>query len=430
MKWIKIKDYRCFEQLDLEFADQVNLLIGDNASGKTTLVRAVSTIFNGYINNVFPKTKTGGDVLTEADYRKIETELGLEFERDILIKFFLAGESGLMTYDKPNNDYGENLSWFMHENKEIDYPLQSQVNNRMGDFPVFASFTKAQLGKKVKVKDEFDEYKHKPTFGYFLCFQADELLSYWTKRLLVLREANTAEIEVKGVIQAIKTALGPDGCDMITDVEIRPIKGKVYYRTIDGRYIETSHLSDGLLRLVNIVMDLAFRCMLLNQGVYGEKATLASKGTVVIDEIDLHLHPSLQSKVIKGLSKAFPKLQFIITTHAPLVMSGVEYKTQNKIIQLGYKEDQGYTSKEVSTYGMDASTIIETVLGISPRAPEVKAELDHLFDLLDSDQLEKALTELTKLRMKYGNDLPELAKAETMYYFLNELFDDKDNQRE
>jgi predicted ATP-binding protein involved in virulence len=167
--------------------------------------------------------------------------------------------------------------------------------------------------------------------------------------------------------------------------------------------------------------------MLLNQGIFGLEACAQTKGTVLIDEIDLHLHPTLQSVVMKGLQNAFPKIQFIITSHAPMIMTGIPMDDQNKIIKLGYSEREGYTAKEIETYGLDASTIIQAVLGVSPRSSDVEKRLQMLFELIDNEQYQKASEKLAEMRKQFGEHLPELSKAEAMLNFLIDSDDDSNS---
>jgi len=106
------------------------------------------------------------------------------------------------------------------------------------------------------------------------------------------------------------------------------MRGKVYFRLMDGRMVEAELLSDGYKRLVNIVLDVAIRCALLNRVKYGVDSYAYTHGTVIIDEIDEHLHPSLQQRVLKVLQHNFPQIQFIVTTHAPMVISSVESRSK------------------------------------------------------------------------------------------------------
>jgi predicted ATP-binding protein involved in virulence len=190
--------------------------------------------------------------------------------------------------------------------------------------------------------------------------------------------------------------------------------------------VEAENLSNGHRRLVNIVTDLAFRCMLLNKGIYGLDACECTCGTVLIDEIDLHLHPSLQSVVLKGLQRAFPKLQFIVTTHAPMIMSGIEPKEENIIYKLSYTQEKGYQMFPVQTYGLNVSTIVEMILEQTPRTKEIHEKLNQLFNHIDDDQYQVAKALLDDMREQFGENLPELAKATAMLNFLK----DSDNEED
>lgn len=123
-------------------------------------------------------------------------------------------------------------------------------------------------------------------------------------------------------------------------------------------------------------MDIVFRCAIQNKAKYSEQACQYTHGTVIIDEIDKHLHPELQARILKSLHNTFPKIQFIVSTHAPLVMSSVETKEDNVVYRLEYKGGE-YSHTELVTYGLDASTIMEVYMGQVPRdfafGKEIKA---------------------------------------------------------
>jgi predicted ATP-binding protein involved in virulence len=419
MKKISIQNYRCFDSLSIEFSNKKNLLIGDNASGKTTVLRAISTALSSFFVG-FSDEHTRFTGLEKEDFRTVRAEETLANVAPIHVKFEwleITGELILKTVKgrtlqeplKEIKKHGTELYKGMFDNGKQRRPL-----------PMLASFSTADIHKPRRFGSEiFKKYEHKPSFGYFECFQGDGFMKYWTLRLLILREGRTGELEVEGVLTALKDALGPDGCNIISDVDIRPIQGKVYYKLSDGRETDSEGLSDGHRRLVNIVLDLAFRCMLLNKSIYGLEACAKTEGTVLIDEIDLHLHPTLQLVVMNGLQYAFPKLQFIITSHAPMIMTGIPMDEDSKIIKLGFQPADGYTAKEIETYGLDASTIIQAVLGVSPRSSDVEEKLRNLFYLIDNDDYQMASETLNQMRMQFGEKLPELSKAEAMLNFLN-----------
>ena len=210
-------------------------------------------------------------------------------------------------------------------------------------------------------------------------------------------------------------------------MQVRSIQGRIYYIFTDGREVEADLLSDGYKRLVNIVTDIAFRCALLNREIYGLNSPERTSGTVLIDEVDLHLHPTLQATVLKGLRNAFPKIQFIITTHAPMVMTGVESNSENVVYKLDYSETHGYTIMETETFGMDVSMITNAILGQIPR-DKVDRELDILFNDIDEENYADARIRLSEMKEKFGDNLPELSKAEAILGFMNEDENEEDNK--
>lgn len=418
MKKITLNNYRCFENLPLEFSDKVNLLIGDNASGKTTIIRAISTALSSFFAG-FSDENTRFTGLEKDDFRIVRAQETLANESPIHVKFEWLGKEGELVL---NSAKGRTLQEPLKELKKLGSELYKgmfQDGKQIKALPMFTSFSTADIHKPRRFgSDIFKKYEHKPSFGYFECFQGDGFMKYWTLRLLVLREGRTGELEVEGVLNALKKALGPEGCNIISDVDIRPIQGKIYYILSDNRETDTDNLSDGYRRLINIVLDLSFRCMLLNKGIYGLEACAKTEGTVLIDEIDLHLHPTLQAVVMKGLQNAFPNIQFIITSHAPMIMSSIPFEEGNKIIKLTYSESNGYEANETKLFGMDASTIIETELNIPSRDANVQSSLDEIFDLIDEEDIESAKAKLNVMKSKFNGTLPELAKAESMITFL------------
>ena len=424
MKKIKLHNYRCFKELELTFSEKVNLLIGDNASGKTTLIRAISAVLNSFFIG-FSDENTRFTGLSKKDFSLLASETGLANEKAIKVGFELLDISASLEL---HSIKGRTLQSPLSNIKMLGKTMYQELfehEKQVIALPLFAGFSTSDIHSIRKLNQTpFKKYEHKPSFGYYECLQGDGFLDYWTTRLLVLREAKTRELEIEGVVTALLNALGKNGCNLIHEVQIRPIQGRVYYFFLDGRVTDTESLSDGLRRLVNIILDVAFRCMLLNKGIYGEEACSKTHGTVLIDEIDLHLHPTLQSVVIKGLQNAFPNLQFIITSHAPMVMTGIPMDEKNKIVHLSYTPTEGYMAKETEAYGLDASTIIEAILGLTPRSIEVEDSLSALFKLIDEDDFDPATEKLQEMRKVFGDSLPELAKAEAMISFLTDKHDD------
>ncbi len=216
MKNIELKNYRCFENLLLIFSEKTNLLIGDNAAGKTTVIRAISSVLNSFFVG-FSDENTRFIGLSPDDFRIVEAETGLANEVPIQVDFLMLdrvaslqlrskkGKKTLKDPLKPIKEVGKSMYAGLFENGVQKLAL-----------PLFASFSTSDIHSTRKLSLEpFKKYEHKPSFGYYECLQGDGFLKYWTKRLLVLREANTGELEINGVVSALMAALGPDGCHII-----------------------------------------------------------------------------------------------------------------------------------------------------------------------------------------------------------------------
>jgi len=427
MESIELINYRCFKYLQFSFKSKLNLLIGDNSSGKTTLMTALSSVLNSFFIGYSDEyTRFFG--LSKKDFTISQTETGLVNEKPIDVRFRISDISGsLYLHSKKSRTLQKPLVNIEKWAKKFQEELFDEKNKQVSALPLFAAFSTNDIHSNRKLSQEpFKQYLHKPSFGYYECLQGDGFLPFWTKRLLILKEGGVGELEILGVMRAVVDALGEKGCNIVNDMSIRPQQGKVYYFLTDSRFVQTEELSDGYKRLVNIVVDLAFRCMLLNQGIYGDQSCKKTKGTVLIDEIDLHLHPTLQSRIIPGLRNAFPNLQFIVTTHAPMVMTGIPLSEDSIIYKLNYTIETDYTVTPIELYGLDASTIMEVALHTVPRSIDVDDRLKTLFNFIDADQYAEASKTLHTMRAQFGDNLPELAKAESMLNFLNGQQDDQD----
>ena len=442
MKRIRMENFRCFENQEVEFRNRVNVLIGDNASGKTALLNACKYVLSSFFSG-FSDDNTRWISPANHDFRTVINIEGVELpEKPIKIDFSLFDR-----FDWPYQNYNSIYPGevFMLEKKSrknsralvsgikelknftsyIYQNLYDEKQQRVYPLPLFSYFSTEDIHRKRSISaKKFLNYTQKPSFGYHECLEGNGMFNYWIKRLLSLQEGKKNTIEIEIVRKAVIDALGTNGCNFIEGISIRPIRKKVYFKLTDSREIEADLLSDGYKRLVYIVIDIAFRCALLNRELFGLESTADTRGTVLIDELDMHLHPALQATVIKGLTNAFPNIQFIVTTHAPMIMSSVENNKDNAIFKLKYSENEGHSITNEVAYGKDASYIIESIMEQKPRDLNVENDLEELFGLIDENDFNNAKRVLEKMKKQLGNDLPELYKAETMINILEEPLKD------
>ena len=427
MKDITISNFRCYNNTTMEFRKGINLLIGDNSSGKTSLIRACNFVANSLFCG-YSDENTVWKSVDDDDFKlNIDANNTILPEQPVSISFHLAtwdlspikADDALVSFDydtqlhieKKSKKNSRNLLTGLSTLKTYAATLYSNSHLKIGDavvqqnvLPVYACFTTEDIHASRKIdRQKFKEYAQKPSFGYFECYDCRGLFDYWLERLLVLQEAEIGEQEIECVRKAISKCFGVNGAGIIEDMVIRPVRGKVFFKYTDGRYVESSMLSDGYKRLVNIVVDIAIRCALLNKGMYGSEAYKQTHGAVIIDEIDEHLHPALQSKVL------------IVSTHAPLVMSSVEKSKDNVVYRLWYDEEEhDYKHVELNTYGLDSNLILEEEMFVASRDSIVSEQLKDIKRLVSERKLAEAKTLLADLETKTSPSQPSLIKIHSL----------------
>lgn len=206
---------------------------------------------------------------------------------------------------------------------------------------------------------------------------------------------------LKAVRQAIYLVLGDD-YDSLT---FKRAIGKITIKK-SGREIAIDLLSDGEKSLLAMVSHLARR---LAEEYDFLGIELGASALVLIDEIELHLHPSWQRMIIPRLTQIFPNCQFIVTTHSPQVLSHVDPEC---IHILDYDGDNIVVKRPENSYGLDSNRILEDILGVPKRPQEIQDRMLELFRTINNNDLEQAKKIVEELGDRIGTSEPELIKAE------------------
>ena len=336
-------NFRCFVNFRLNFKPGINLLFGANGSGKTTILRGIKIAMSSFFSG-FSDANTRFIGIANDDFMSEVSNDTEQLERPVIIEFLFPdfGSLVLSRSGKKNRTSIAGIKHLRDSSKDLYQQLANMDDGSIA-LPLFAAFSTEDIHSARKLdKSIFAKYFQPRSFGYYECLQGDGFFESWMYRLLVLAEGQKSMKEIDVVETAIAKTLGPDGCNIIKGMSIRPVKKNVFFQFVDGREVEASNLSDGYKRLVNIVTDLAIRCSLLNGKKYGANCCEQTSGIVLIDEVDLHLHPELQSVVLKSLHATFPELQFVVSSHAPMVMSSVMTNSENEVLYLQYKDNKYY----------------------------------------------------------------------------------------
>ncbi|EJT86036.1 ATP-binding protein [Pseudomonas putida S11] len=164
-----------------------------------------------------------------------------------------------------------------------------------------------------------------------------------------------------GVTKAVRLVTG---WEIILPKDGKP---EILYRQDKSSGLKFSQLGDGVRCMIGLVSDLACRCALLNPH-FGQDAPKKTSGVVLIDEIDLHLHPSWQQTIATQIQQAFPEIQFIITTHSPQVLSTVHRKNI-RTLSVGTNGKISASKPLRQFYGEPSGDVLQGVMLVDPQPP-------------------------------------------------------------
>ena len=172
----------------------------------------------------------------------------------------------------------------------------------------------------------------------------------------------------------------------------------------DGEELDVNQLSQGEKSLMTLVGDIARRLAILNPSF---DDPLQGEGVVMIDEVDLHLHPKWQHDLIDKLVRTFPNVQFILTTHSPLIVS-------DRADILVYLLDDGNLRSMDNIYGEDANTLLNDIFYVPPRTPEVEETFNAIRRAISNKELESAESQINNIAKKVSSSNTELLKVRLM----------------
>ncbi len=341
---LEVRNFKGFEHKIINFSPQFNVLSGNNGSGKTAILDALAVGMGALLlgfgglsaraikeNEVRMVYKTSSDRTHYHKHYPVEIHcLGtIADSKTISWKRTLNNEGGRTTRQNANEiaQYAEQLEKKTRANQSVILPL-------------LGYYSRLWLQKKEKVGTV------KPatiTTGYVDCLEiasAGKVLMAWIKTLTLAEIQRKKQVDVlEGVKEAIKNSLKEEGCQSAYfDIESDEL-----LVTLTQKQLPYHLLSDGQRTMLLMVADIAYRACELNSHL-GKNARLETPGIVLIDEIDLHLHPNWQRRVVRNLRETFPKIQFIVTTHSPFIIQSIN---DGELIDLNESETTEYADQSI-----------------------------------------------------------------------------------
>ena len=421
---LKLHNFRCYEKLEIDFNRQLTVLVGKNGSGKTTVLEAIAIAlgpwfvgFNivnakGINKRTDPLRKAyqigaTDDVQTQFPV-EIEAWGKIEESKDQILhwKRELYTPTGTMT----TKDAKEIVEYAAEYQKAIS---EGRTDIYL---PMVAYYGTGRLWDYHRQKRN-DVFKvSSRTNGYIDCLDGTanvKLMMDWFQ-IMTINKYQRQEENLESNPELDTVYLAMEKCltnlSGYSDVKIRYNMGTqeldVYYSEQDKQRmrIPLNQLSDGYKGMISLVADIAYRMATLNPQL-GTEVLSKGDGVVLIDEVDLHLHPAWQQKVIDNLMNIFPKVQFIVSTHAPAIISSVK---TDKLRILSNKE-VCMTANQV--YGKDVNSVMKEIMGVNDRPDQFVELFEKFYRLLSEKKYDDAGAVLDKLDEERGYHDPEIAKC-------------------
>ncbi len=404
LREIRVDNYRCFDELRLPLEEDTTILFAENGSGKTALLTALAMGL-AVFQRGSPKTLK---LNAQLDPRK--RTLDEKGRREVV-------GSCKVTWTAAVGET-ESVAW------STTIPaVQGRTTNKHqpvfealdgvrvpGDrWPLFAWYGVDRLGRsrgrRRKVERTGDRWE---AYASALDPNLDEapLLQWLQDEVLgdvVRRQQEEPERFFHAAVMeaTARATLG------VTNAWYDPVAQGPVVRFEDGHVAPWSELSDGYHVFIALVADIARRAVMLNE-FDGADAPARVEGVVLIDEFDLHLHPRWQRVALPGLRSAFPRLQFIITTHSPQLLSSAENRQVRRLVNGRLQADHVFVE------GRDTNAILREYMHTEDRNDEGTRKLQTLHDLIDRGRLEEAEKLYKKLLARWGDLDPDLIEAKVL----------------
>lgn len=423
---IELENFRGFKQLHLKFSEKNVVLVGTNGVGKSTILNAAIILLSRFVESLsFGIAKKIS--LNETDIKNgnqgLKIKCTLECNGKVrqleLIKTLVEGQSSSSKLTV--KDTTQDLVAFLHKQLADDPGFNAPI---FVNYPVHR--TVKDIPMKLKTRKGLD-----PFSAYHHCFSREvDFLSFFEWFLNEdymegLRKGAHASHTIVDRKPGEKAAANDSGAEhrQLTAVraaiysflpgfsDLKVSRGRRIRITVakGNQHLEISQLSNGEQCTLAMVGDLARRLVLANPSLANP---LEGEGIVLIDEIELHLHPAMQRDIINRLQSTFPNLQFILSTHSPQVLGEINAAQIFFVTQRDDGEDID-VSTVPTLFGKDSNMILEQFMGATEKNEEIKLQLERLFQLImDDAKLASARELLNQLMSILGSDDPSLIKAD------------------
>lgn len=433
-----------FTRLETELAPtndvkgNVTVFIGNNGAGKTSILKALATSLSWFVARLRSEKGNGSPIPEGAILNSLPSamiDLVIFDRQDRLVHPACDGDSSLYSWSLAKTARGKKAalsSNLSDASRLADVYKVSLTVDEKANLPLIAFYPveRVVLDVPLKIRErhtflQLDGYDNSLNQGvdfrrFFEWFReredsenetglSQEVLDKLAKAVGDNQDVWKAMLDFKASsrdrqLTAVRKAIS-NFMPGFSNLRVR--RKPRLHMSIDknDQTLNVLQLSQGEKSLMALVGDIARRLAMMNPEL---ENPLQGNGIVLIDEVDMHLHPTWQRDIIARLTSTFPNCQFILTTHSPLVISDCKDV-------LVYSIENGEINKEPSQYGVDVNSVLLNVMDTNIRNAGINERLNDLLDLIQSannyQKIKEASTVLKELAQELPNDHLEIAKA-------------------
>ena len=412
VKSLKLVKARAIETAEFRFQPGFNLVAGANGVGKTTVLDALAICFSAVIRHANRYPRYGK--FFEADDIRVGVE-ALQASCDFEC---FGKEHGLLLHRfRHRKPLQEGTQWSREEQKNYNRPIEEfyggvprggKGGSPEGQVLAVLFSTGRSVASDRALRQGASKGGVAAAFASALSnrgLQLGEFAAWMRAQQALSSERPAAKRMLIGFDKAVTRFLPGYR-------NLRPTEDDSGHSLLIDRgatSLPVRHLSDGERGVLAMVLDLTRRLAQANPTM--DDPAAEAEAVVLIDEIELHLHPGWQRRIVGNLTETFPNCQFIATTHSPQVIGEVEHDRIQIIAN-------GDVYSPTHSYGVDSNRVLEETMGANPRSTEVEELLKKVSQEVGEQRYENARGLLGELVGRLGENDPEITRISTLLDFL------------
>ena len=461
LKSLGLINFRGFDRLDIDFDDRMTVIAGVNGVGKSTILQAIATAYShtlpeftvsrekplpilntdiqqGKSSCIIEMDSTDLSAATLITFLSKESldrneKLSLEHKQSLMKKELPLLEKGSPDYKNLKNEitwidkrlegnFERRLNWLFTDTHESEARLKLHLKTSPNQ-PLVVYYSTNRLLSRLPPKLQGElPFKQAAAFAKSLTQLEISLNEFakWHRAMnssRVIRRDNQHGPRILKLLQEAIAGLIPQIKEFWFHEENPPRYSVMKDSTIDeqvnggktGKQLFLEQLSDGERGLIALVFDLTRRLAIANPN--SENPIAESEALVLIDEVELHLHPKWQRDVLPRLRDTFKSCQFVVTTHSPQVIGEVDARC---VRLLTLREGKVVSETPGMAFGADSNWILSVLMGADEMNENVEKEIESIARLIAERKLQDAKEKVVGLRQRVGNTVAIQKIASTL----------------